>query len=80
MTAYKPRHRLSPQDVEFAPNLGVAIAPTVGKRVVHPLWPELGVGVVETNTTATPCLRMGRIRWSIGQVSTHHLATLREVE
>ena len=78
---YKPRHRLSPQPVEFAPRLQTSKIPRVGATVRHPLWPELGTGVIETATKARqPGCRCGRVRWSTGQVSTHNLATLREVE
>ena len=60
---------------------GAAMAPPVGAKVVHPLWPELGTGVVETQSKAIePSARVGRIRWSTGQVSTHNLAVLKEVE
>lgn len=78
---YKPRHRLSAQPVEFVAGQQQAKAPRIGATVRHPLWPELGTGVVETHSKATePSARVGRIRWSTGQVSTHNLATLREVD
>lgn len=52
----------------------------VGASVTHPLYPELGTGVVETAGKAAPSDRAGRVRWSTGQVSTHNLAVLKEVE
>ena len=58
-----------------------AFAPPVGAKVFHPLYPELGVGVVEAaNTDTLPSLRTGRIRWECGQVSRHALCVLREVD
>jgi hypothetical protein len=58
----------------------VAVAPSVGAKVRHPLWPELGVGEVQTSGTAVQVqLRSGWIRWSCGQVSRHNLSVLREV-
>lgn len=75
---YKPRHRADvPQD--STPSLA-AKAPAVDAIVVHPLYPELGTGVVETAGKAAPSDRAGRVRWSTGQVSTHNLAVLKEVE
>jgi hypothetical protein len=56
--------------------------PTVGATVRHPLWPELGIGEVETVSGASDNVvgqRTGRIRWSCGQVSRHNLSVLREV-
>jgi hypothetical protein len=58
-----------------------AVVPLVGAKVRHPLWPELGVGEVQTSGKAPhPGTCCGHVRWSTGQVSTHNLATLREVE
>lgn len=58
-----------------------AYAPPVGATVRHPLWPELGVGVVETINDATDVRnRTGLIRWATGQVSRHCLCVLREVK
>lgn len=75
---YKPRHRA---DVtQDSPPSPVAKAPAVGAIVAHPLYPELGTGVVETAGKAAPTDRAGRVRWSTGQVSTHNLSVLREVE
>ena len=59
---------------------GVTIPP-IGAKVHHPLYPELGIGVVEAaNTDTLPSLRTGRIRWECGQVSRHALCVLREVD
>ena len=58
-----------------------AYAPPVGARIIHPLYPELGVGVVESTThCAQVSLRNGKVRWECGQVSTHALCVLREVD
>ena len=58
-----------------------AVIPPVGAKVRHPLWPELGVGEVETASRCKqPSLRVGRVRWSCGQASAHNLSVLREVE
>ncbi len=59
-----------------------AYAPPVGAKVIHPLYPELGVGVVEStnsDTTQVTC-RNGKVRWECGQVSRHALCILREVD
>jgi hypothetical protein len=57
------------------------VVPTAGAWVTHPLWPELGVGLVLTASKAVnPGARVGRIRWATDQLSTHNLATLKEVE
>ena len=58
-----------------------AYAPPVGAKVIHPLYPELGVGVVESvNTASQVTCRNGKVRWECGQVSTHALCVLREVD
>lgn len=58
----------------------VAIAPPVGSKVRHPLWPELGVGEVKTmSRTELIAHRVGWVEWSCGQRSRHNLSTLREV-
>lgn len=67
-----------------------AVVPPVGSKVRHPLWPELGVGEVETvgkyghrpdrSDRAGASLVAGRVRWSCGQVSHHNLSVLREVD
>lgn len=58
----------------------VAIAPPIGAKVRHPLWPELGVGEVKTASSVTQTrLRSGWIDWSCGQRSRHNLSVLREV-
>lgn len=57
--------------------------PDVGATVHHPLWPELGSGVVQTVSKHEPnhvSYATGRIRWSCGQVSVHNLSVLRKVE
>lgn len=52
----------------------------VDAKVRHPLWPELGTGVVlKVNSTTVPACRTGIVRWSTGQESSHHLGTLRAV-
>lgn len=54
--------------------------PPVGAKVRHPLWPELGNGVVETVTWTTFAgQRTGWVRWECGQRSRHNLSVLREV-
>lgn len=56
--------------------------PSVGASVRHPLWPELGLGRVETVGKFTPwnaSVVGGRVRWSCGQVSKHNLSILCEV-
>lgn len=56
------------------------VVPEAGAWVTHPLWPELGVGLVLTASNAVNAgARVGRIRWATDQVSTHNLSTLREV-
>lgn len=58
-----------------------AIAPPAGAWVIHPLYPELGVGLVLTASKAANAgARVGRIRWATDQISTHNLSVLREVE
>lgn len=59
---------------------GIVVA-TVGATVRHPLWPELGTGEVEEcGQNSQPQHRTARVRWSCGQVSSHNLAVLKEVE
>lgn len=68
---------------------GVTV-PAVGSKVRHPLWPELGIGEVETvgkygdtpgrSSRIGASFVAGRVRWSCGQVSHHNLSVLREVD
>lgn len=67
---------------------GVCLPP-IGAKVRHPLWPELGVGEVQSTNKAAigsdargrgaATYATGRVRWSTGQVSVHNLAILREL-
>lgn len=56
------------------------VVPAAGAWVTHPLWPELGMGLVMTASKSDPAERVGSVWWATDQVSTHNLAVLREVE
>lgn len=61
--------------------LTIAYTPPVGAKVRHPLWPELGTGVVETSMESPLVVqRTGWVQWSCGQRSRHNLSVLREVD
>jgi len=53
----------------------------VGDKVRHPLYPELGVGLLQQcNYGGHPTYQTAQVEWPTGQVSRHCLTVLRVVQ
>lgn len=56
------------------------LIPQAGDKVIHPLWPELGIGDLKSINTGYWTYCTGVVHWPTGQVSAHALRVLRVVD